>query len=213
MRKLSRQIIAALLAVAVALQAAPSQQADGEEPPEMRYRRMNGPRLGVVYVLQHEDLDRDGSFNQKLEENKIGSVISQFGWHFEGIVRPERGGPAFVTEFIPCIGGVEHGTLIPSMTLVWGIRLPAGFEFGMGPNVVFTFTKEMPVSSAVVIGIGQSLKFGGVSIPLNLAVLTNKGGNRVSFMFGYAVPSRKKRARTGRSSPDRAGRPASPWND
>jgi hypothetical protein len=112
---------------------------------------------------------------------------------------PEGGGPSFVTQLVPFIGGVEYTTIIPSTTLVLGIRFPGGFEFGLGPNVLFNF-KEFkndgdeigkPVNTSLLIAIGKSIDFSGVSIPLNLALALNNGGTRFSFVFGYALGGRR----------------------
>lgn len=146
-------------------------------------RRLNGPRLGVSYVLNKDA--------PKVNGKEIGRTVSQFGWHFEWLVRPEGGGPAFVTQLTPFLGGVEHSILIPSVSLALGIRMPFGLEFGMGPHLSTKFNKEEPVSPSLVMAVGQSINFSGVSIPLNLALTTNKSGNTVSFVFGYALPSRK----------------------
>jgi hypothetical protein len=72
--------------------------------------------------------------------------------------------------------------------------MPMGFEFGMGPNILTTFDPQSLLSTSLLIAAGQSLRFGAVSIPINVAFLTSKGGNRISFVFGYAMPeSRRKR--------------------
>ena len=152
----------------------------------LKQQKLSGPRLGMTYVIHGSD------FSDKLDEKDIGNFISQFGWHFEWLVRPERGGPAFVTELIPFFGGVEYGTVIPSLSLVLGIRGQRGFELGMGPNVLVTFSKQEPVSTTLVVGVGKSLNFSGVSIPLNLAMSTKRDGQRFSFVFGYAI-NRKSR--------------------
>lgn len=141
-------------------------------------RSLDGPRLGATYVLGQNSLTR------ALREKRIGTLISQFGWHFEYQVVPEGDGPSFVIEAIPLVGGVEYGTLIPSGTLAMGIRFPSGWEFGMGPNALVT---DDGVKTALVIAAGKSINYGGVSIPLNLVLATNPDGNRVSFVFGYAI--------------------------
>ena len=145
---------------------------------EFSKRNMGGPRLGVTYI------PGDGEMVQKLKEEGIGNTISQFGWHFEWAVVPEGGGPAFVVEAIPFVGGVEYGKLIPSATLAMGVRLPGGYEFGMGPNLLYT---GEDVSSSLVMALGKSFNYSGVSIPINLAFARNPSGNRVSLIFGYAI--------------------------
>mgnify|MGYP001100314934 CR=1 FL=1 len=184
MNSLSRTkalLVAAVVAAACA--AAFGQEFDEEEEVVLKQKKLSGPRMGVTYILP-------GKFAERIEEKGMDPVLSQFGWHFEFLVRPEGGGPAFVTELIPFLGGVEYNTVIPSLSLVLGIRMPMGFEFGMGPNVLATFEKGSPVSTTLLIAVGQSLKFSGVQIPLNLAFSTNRDGQRLSFVFGYAIHRR-----------------------
>lgn len=168
---------------------------------DIRTRRLNGPRIGLTWVPDLKYLRRNGELVNSLEQNGIGSIISQFGWHFEWLVTPEGGGPSFVTQLTPFMGGVEYATVIPSVSLVLGIRLPTGFEFGLGPNVLFNFgelindnaERGSPVNTSLIVAIGKSIDFSGVSIPLNLAVAINNDGTRLSFVFGYAMGSKRNR--------------------
>ena len=141
-------------------------------------RNMGGPRLGVTVI------PGNNSTTKKMQDRGIGRMISQFGWHFEQQIIPEGGGPSFVIQETPLVGGVEYGVLLPSFTLAMGVRLPNGIEFGMGPNLLVT---PQEASSSLILAIGKSYNYGGVSIPLNLAVATNKDGARLSFVFGYAI--------------------------
>lgn len=165
----------------------------------IKTRKLNGPRIGLTFVPDVKYLRRNGDLVNGLKESDIGVIISQFGWHFEWLVTPEGGGPSFVTQLVPFLGGVEYATVIPTLTLVCGIRMPKGFEFGLGPNVLFNF-KELkndddgsgnPVNTALILAVGKSIDFSGVSIPLNLAVALNNGGTRISFVFGYAMGGRR----------------------
>ncbi|MEW6060298.1 MAG: hypothetical protein AB1600_00015 [Bacteroidota bacterium] len=139
---------------------------------------LGGPRLGITSVIG------EGKLVYDLKQKSIGRFISQFGWHFEYQVQPEGERPSFVIQFVPLVAGVEYGTLIPSASLVMGIRLPSGFEFGMGPNAIVTPTK---ISTALVVAVGYVLDYGGVNIPLNIVMATNPDGNRLSFVFGYSI--------------------------
>ncbi len=141
-------------------------------------RNYGGPRLGVTLV------PGETVIASELKKKNVGRMISQFGWHFEYQVVPDGGGPSFVIQFVPLLGGVEYGTLIPSATLGMGVRLPGGIEFGMGPNIIITPEK---ISSALVMSVGQNFSYGGVNIPLNLVFATNPNGNRISVVFGYAL--------------------------
>jgi len=154
------------------------QEFDPHVPIEFASRNMGGPRLGVTYI------PGKGKMVEELKKNEIGQTISQFGWHFEYAVIPKGGGPSFVIEFIPLVGGVEYGKLIPSATLAMGVRLPSGIEFGMGPNGLFTGDD---VNSSLVLALGKSFNYSGVSIPINLVFATNPDGNRFSVIFGYAI--------------------------
>lgn len=144
------------------------------------YRRnLSGPRLGVTIV------PGSGKLARKLEERNIGRMLSQFGWHFESQVLVSDDGPSFVVQFVPLFAGVEYGTLIPSMTLAMGVRLPTGIEFGLGPNLLFG--GDNLVNSSLVIGFGKSFDYGGVSIPANIVWATNPAGSRFSLIIGYAI--------------------------
>jgi hypothetical protein len=141
-------------------------------------KNFGGPRLGVTMVPGNTVLASE------LKKKKIGRMISQFGWLFEYQVVPDGGGPSFVIQFVPLVGGVEYGTLIPTGTLAMGVRLPGGIEFGLGPNAVVTTEK---ITSSLVISVGKNFNYGGVNIPLDLVFATNPNGNRISLMFGYAI--------------------------
>jgi hypothetical protein len=189
MRINSLVALGAAIACFVGLYSTVLAQSNGEESVEFKQHKLNGPRLGVTYVLPTGD-----RLEQKLNEKNIGLLISQFGWHFEWLVAPQTIGPSFVVEAIPLIGGVEYATAIPSMTLVMGIRLPQGFEFGMGPSVMLSVSsKDVSAMPSLIIGLGQSIDYSGVSIPLNLAFATNRDGYRAAFTFGYAIKERKEK--------------------
>lgn len=145
-------------------------------------RNFGGPRLGVTMVPGKSQLASE------MEKKNIGMMLSQFGWHFEYQVVPDGGGPSFVIQFVPLLGGVEYGTLIPSSTLAMGVRLPSGIEFGLGPNAIITPDK---VTTALVMSVGHSFDYGGVNIPLNFVFATNPNGNRFSVVFGYAIQKAK----------------------
>ncbi|MBU1636625.1 hypothetical protein KKC97_03065 [bacterium] len=149
---------------------------------EFSKRNLSGPRLGVTYVTS------DNALSRYLETKEIGQQISQFGWHFEHQIIPKGGGPQFVLQLTPLVGGVEYGKIIPGVTGAMGIRFPNGFEFGLGPNVTAGTGETSP--TALMIGIGKSFNYGGVSIPLNIVYVTNPDGARVSAIIGYAINRR-----------------------
>jgi hypothetical protein len=148
---------------------------------QLEQRNISGPRIGLTYVSGRRA-------DSVLRENGLAPLLSQFGWHFEQIVRPRTGGPMFVIEEVLLVGAVDQGTAIPSASLLMGIRFPSGLEFGMGPNIT-------PTGTALAIGVGKSLRYGAVAIPLNVAWVHSPGANRWSFIFGYAMDSGVRRAR------------------
>lgn len=154
------------------------------EPVILKEKNLGGPRLGLTFI------HGNGELYKSLKRNNMDRLISQFGWHFEYQVSPkETIGPAFVVQFIPLFGGVEYGKFIPSLTTAFGIRFPSGIEFGMGPNVALskdTYDKTVFMPS-LILAIGKSIDYGGVSLPLNLAYSISRDGNRLSFIFGYAL--------------------------
>lgn len=172
----------AILGVAFGVVAAPSIQAQttvGEDTLYISERNLSGPRLGVTLV------PGDGELYNELKSHGAGRTVSQFGWHFEHRVRFQHRGPAFVIEFVPLVGAVEYGKLIPSASLMFGIRFPEGFEFGMGPNLLFGGSKG--ANTALVLALGKTFDYSGVSIPVNIAFVTSPIGNRIGFIFGYAL--------------------------
>ncbi len=154
-----------------------------EVPVTFDRRNLSGPRFGVTYIAGDTELSRE------LDNQEIGPVVSQFGWHFERQIIPDGGGPQFVIQFVPMIAAVEYGKFVPGATLAMGIRMPGGWEFGMGPNIVATKNEldDTKARTSLVVAVGKSLNYGGVSIPINLAVSTEPDGNRYSLIFGYAI--------------------------
>jgi hypothetical protein len=181
-------ILSSLLIVAMAIglypERAVSQSMYPESTVSFAHRNLGGPRLGISYVTGKGDLW------ERLNDENIGRSVSQFGWHFEYQVIPEGGGPQFVVQLVPLVAGVEYGKFIPSGTLAMGVRFPSGIEFGLGPNILLVGKNDLgksPAKTALVLGIGKSFNYGGVSIPLNLVYATNPDGNRISVIFGYAI--------------------------
>jgi hypothetical protein len=149
------------------------------QPPQLQRSGWSGPRMGLMAA------PGDGAISRRLKDHGLGSMVSQFGWQFERRVVPFGGGPQLVTEAIPLFGGVEYGKLVPSITLVMGVRSPSGLEFGMGPS--FTVARATGINAGLVIAAGKSIDYGAVCIPVNLAVSTNPKGTMVTLIAGYAI--------------------------
>jgi hypothetical protein len=139
-----------------------------------------GPRVGMMGILDN------GPFYQELIKHKGGRAVSQFGWHFEYKFVPIGGGPSFLLEMVPLIGGVEYGMFIPSISMPVGIRLPFGTEFGMGPCFSIG-TSEKLLSSSIIFAAGHSFDYKGVGIPINLFFSKGPNGNSLGLLVGYAI--------------------------
>ena len=54
----------------------------------------------------------------------------------------------------------------------------------MGPNFSASTDK---ILTSLVFAAGYSMNFGGISIPFDLAYVKNPDGDRITFLFGYAI--------------------------
>lgn len=167
-------VLATLFAASLAPLAA--QQLE-DTIPVLQERRLDGPRMGFTYTSWIRPGSKTAS---EFADRSLDRGMSLFGWHFEQIVRPKSGGPMFVIQEVALVAGVDQGLFAPSITVLFGIRFPSGFEFGMGPN-------GTPLGAGMAAGIGKSLRYGGVAIPLNLGVVKSHDGFRATFLFGYAI--------------------------
>ena len=169
--------------LAITVQTTQAQYTIPDQETDFSQRNLGGPRLGVTFV------PNSGALAESLKAKGIGSMMSQFGWHFEYLVIPEGGGPMFAVQFVPLVAGVEYGAFIPNATLALGVRFPTGFEFGLGPNLLIGGSKG--VNTSLVIAAGKSFNYGGVSIPVDLVWATSPVGSRFGIIIGYSIASAK----------------------
>jgi hypothetical protein len=142
---------------------------------------LTGPRLGFTVLPK-------------------GKVRSLFGWHFENQASPFGGSPTFVVERVILVGGIEDNTIAPSFTLIFGMRSRSGFEFGVGPSAG---VDPRGFNTAIVLAAGHSYRFGGIRVPVNLALALDKEGqNRVSFVTGWAIREKPEDKRKRRFEDD-----------
>ena len=135
-------------------------------------RRLEGPRVGITIVT--------GKLAERLDEEfGVVPVISQFGWQFETqLYRTEDSSLTAVTEWVPLVGGLEQGLILPSLTWIVGLRTGGGAEFGVGPNV-------SAAGTGLAITSGVNIRSNGLNLPLNLAVVPAREGVRVSVLGGF----------------------------
>ena len=141
-----------------------------QQPPDII--SLSGPRLGMTIL--------DPGVRAELLERgiEVGPVISQFGWQKEKRFLSTPGGFTGVTEFVVLLGGIDQGTVLPSLNWLVGARTAKGIEFAAGPNF-------SPAGTAMVFAAGVTYQTGNLNIPINLAVVPSKHGSRISMLVGF----------------------------
>ena len=96
---------------------------------------LSGPRMGVAFYTG-ETANR-----LRLAENKGGydmvPVMFQFGYQFE-VQYIGQGNFQALAEFLPMISGLDQGKIIPSFTILNGLRdNRLGIEIAFGPTFIF----------------------------------------------------------------------------
>ena len=104
--------------------------------PDADVLNLSGPRMGVFF------LTGEAAQINRMSKSQGGwdgmPFLSQFGYQFE-VKYLNSGNVQALFEFIPVIAGLEQGRILPSITVLSGIRSNLnGFEFGFGPNIFMT---------------------------------------------------------------------------
>lgn len=132
---------------------------------------LDGPRVGLTYLGK-------GELRQRLMEEGINPIISQFGWQFEKQYFSLNSGMAGLVEAVVLVGGLEQNTFLPSASFLVGLRNAKGFEFGFGPNLSLA-------GASLVISGGFTIQSGELNFPVNLALVPSSDGLRVSLLVGF----------------------------
>ena len=106
--------------------------------PDVSRLNLSGPRMGLT-VFSGETARR---FAAPRSEGGLEatSVMFQFGYQFETTYL-NQGGLQALFEFIPIITGLDQGQVLPSVSILHGVRSNRrGFEFAFGP--VLYLSKE-----------------------------------------------------------------------
>lgn len=198
---MNRRVMSACALLLLSLAAAPvhAQTADSTDvaestlvahpatdpDPAVTQYYLDGPRVGVTFMSH-------------------GEPRTQFGWHAENQASPGTRGPWFLVERIILIGGVERSEFIPTGSVIFGVRTPDSFEFGVGPSLSIS---SLGFSTAVVVAAGRTLRYGGVRVPLNLAVAMSQRENqtayRVTLISGWAIKQSDASREAARTRPRR----------
>ncbi len=143
-------------------------QVDDEIVPPVK---LMGPRLGFTYITPGETADDIAKWD-------INPFITQFGWQFETRFFTLESGVSGLVEGVILLGAVEQSKLLPSGTLLFGIRGADGFEFGFGPNLSLS-------GIAFALALGVNLRSENINFPINIAIVPSSEGVRISLLFGF----------------------------
>ena len=138
---------------------------------------LSGPRFGVTFL---SDGVRD-----KLAERGIdvGFSISQFGWQKEKRFLSTPTGWTGVQEFVLLVGGVDQGVFLPSFNWLVGARTSSGIEFAAGPNLT-------AAGFALAMAGGVTFRTGNLNVPVNVAFVPSREGQRISMLVGFNARKR-----------------------
>lgn len=138
---------------------------------KIRRKSFSGPRIGFTYIT-------DGTTSNYLASNGKNPGITQFGWQFEGRLFTVEGMSGLI-EFVPLIGGIEQGIIIPSASCLLGVRSSGktSFEFALGPNFSISpnYKGDTEGTVGLVLAAGTSFNKGNINFPINLAVVPSIG--------------------------------------
>jgi hypothetical protein len=131
----------------------------------------SGPRFGAAYLI-------GGSVTAEKAGQSLGHLTSLFGWQFERLFDAGPGLPTPVSELVLLAGGMEQGRLLPSASLLVGLRQLNGVEFGVGPTATGAGVQ-------LAFAGGVTRKFGALNVPITLAVAPGRRGAAVSLTAGF----------------------------
>jgi hypothetical protein len=157
--------------------------------------KFSGPRIGCTYI-------GPGTAATWITDQGKTPFVSQFGWQFETRIFTSRTGITGLVEFVPLIAGLEQGMVLPSGSLLFGLRGREGFEFAVGPNLSLT-------GFGMVFAVGTSFHIDDVYFPVNIAFVpsvtkgtktqsytgqitktTEYTGHRVTLLIGFNTRKR-----------------------
>ncbi len=186
--------------------------------PDVERLSLSGPRIGFTLLTGDEA-------NIIRAESEVGGfegrpLYFQFGYQFE-VSYLNAGKIQALFEIIPVISGVDQGVVIPSLTLLNGVRLNTnGFELAVGPTFILTkkgegyydkdnkwhigkvpdgYVKKYRLDSrgepyldtGLVIGLGKSFKSGKVNFPLNIFTVLKKKEFQFGLSLGFNASNNK----------------------
>jgi hypothetical protein len=157
-----------------------------ENQDRVNSNKVGGFRVGITYISALDNKEGN-ELKTVMKKEKVGQLITQFGWQFEHQFLADNSRNGAISEMIFMAGGMDQGAFIPSASWLIGFRLGNGFEFGGGPNISITKNRggELKLSPAFAWGTGYSCKVGNICFPVNLAIVQTRGSVRTSFLTGF----------------------------
>lgn len=134
--------------------------------------KLSGPRVGFTYIAPGALADR------LKKELNVDPFVTQFGWQFETQYFSLPDGTAGLVEGVLLVGGLEQEVILPSASLLVGIRSSKGLEFGFGPNISLS-------GPSFVFAVGGTLRSGYLNFPINLVLAPSRDGFRWTLLFGF----------------------------
>jgi len=165
-------ILAGAMFVALGSEAAAQMRAIIDTLPAKR----SGPRYGAIW-LSPAIAD---SISVRNNNHKVNGTTSIFGWDFETQLMRNPKGVEPITSIVLGVAGLEQGLVLPSATWVVGIRTQEDFELGIGPNASLA-------GVALAVTAGRTFHSGSLHIPIDVAWVGSKIGQRLSLTTGFNV--------------------------
>ncbi len=165
--------------------------------PQQSKLNLSGPRMGFTGYT-----GKEARFLQSKRSEggyDVAPVMFHFGYQFE-VQYLNEGNYQALFEFVPLITGMDQNMIIPSVTILNGLRSNIfGWEFALGPSFsAMTVSKDLDsdnyrvdsrgdykLRTSFVVAIGKSFKSGKMNIPFNAFVIPAKDGVCFGLSFGY----------------------------
>lgn len=165
-----------ILVAAVGMMLMASTTADGQSTAGSPQVKRSGPRYGAIW-LSPALLD---SISTRIDNQKINSTMSLFGWEFQRELLQNPTGAAPVASLVIGVAGLDQGLVLPSASWIVGIRTREDIEIGIGPNLSLA-------GAALALTAGITMHSGELNIPINLAYVSSRLGTRVSVSTGFNI--------------------------
>ena len=136
----------------------------------------SGPRVGAAYLV-------GGSVTAERQGRSFAPLTSLFGWQFERQFKAGPNLPVPMTEMVMLVGGIEQGTLLPSLSWLVGARRANGWEAAIGPTLT-------GAGLQLAVAAGMTHAFGPLNVPINLAVAPGRRGASISLTTGFNTKRR-----------------------